>query len=134
MEQPSWGKVCPGARGSGGEAEHVADPRQAEEKPDVERTRSDNKYTLLQAIRFNTMNVFGTGPLITIPYCLAAVDPMGPQAMLGYGIACIACSCDSLVWGEIGSMWPSSGGSYVYLRELYGRDSWGRLASFMYIW
>lgn len=92
------------------------------------------KYTLLQAVGFNTMNMFGTGPLITMPYCLNAVDPAGPQAIIGYAIACVACTCDSLVWGEIGSMWPESGGSYVYLRELYGKHTWGRLASFIYIW
>jgi len=92
------------------------------------------KLTLLQAVAMNTMNMFGTGPLITIPYCIAAVDPMGPHAMLGYGIACIACMCDSMIWGEIGSMWPDNGGSYVYLRELYGRETWGRMVSFMFVW
>eukprot|EP01065_Artemidia_motanka_P005243 TRINITY_DN12531_c0_g1_i1.p1 TRINITY_DN12531_c0_g1~~TRINITY_DN12531_c0_g1_i1.p1 ORF type:complete len:511 (+),score=118.41 TRINITY_DN12531_c0_g1_i1:51-1583(+) len=92
------------------------------------------KYSLLQAIGLNTMNMFGTGPLITIPYCLASVDPAGPHAMIGYGVACAACVCDSLVWGEIGSMWPEIGGSYVYLRELYGPQTFGRLASFMFIW
>ena len=61
------------------------------------------------------MNMFGTGPLITIPYCVAAVDPFGPHAMIGYAIATIGCVCDSLVCGEIGSMWPCSGGSAVYL-------------------
>jgi len=111
-------------------------PTEVVPKMSTDSVKSDsaNKYTLLQAIGFNTMNMFGTGPLITIPYCLSSVDPVGPQAMVGYGVACIACSCDSLIWAEIGSMWPQSGGSYVYLRELYGHDSWGRLASFMYIW
>jgi len=94
----------------------------------------EGKFTLLQAAGFNTMNMFGTGPLITIPYCLAQVDPMGPHAMLGYGVACVACVCDSLVWAEMGSMWPKSGGSYVYLRNMYGEHTWGRLACFMYIW
>merc|ERR1719210_2266149 len=54
--------------------------------------------------------------------------------MIGYGVACIACMCDSLVWAELGSMWPVSGAPYVYLRELYGRETLGRLASFLYIW
>lgn len=115
---------------------HGADIEDAKGSPSEVKQQAlmANKYSLLQAIGFNTMNMFGTGPLITIPYCLGSVYPQGPQAMLGYGIACIACSCDSFVWGEIGSMWPSCGGSYVYLRELYGFETWGRLASFMYIW
>ena len=29
---------------------------------------------------------------------------------------------------------PGSGGSYVYLREGYGRETWGRLAAFLFIW
>lgn len=93
-----------------------------------------HKYTMLQAIGFNTMNMFGTGPLITIPYCINAVSPAGPQAMIGYTVAVIACACDSLVWSEISTMWPQSGGSYVYLRQLFGPQTWGRLASFMFIW
>jgi len=102
-----------------------------DEKKDVVEA---GKLTFLQACGLNTMNMFGTGPLITIPYCVAAVNPMGPHAVWGYGVACIACICDSLVWGEIGSMWPESGGTYVYLRELFGRNTWGRLVSFMFVW
>ena len=29
---------------------------------------------------------------------------------------------------------PQAGGSYVYLREAYGAERWGRLLSFLYIW
>eukprot|EP00397_Hematodinium_sp_SG-2012_P018544 GEMP01019002.1.p1 GENE.GEMP01019002.1~~GEMP01019002.1.p1 ORF type:complete len:668 (+),score=117.72 GEMP01019002.1:271-2274(+) len=94
----------------------------------------DQKLTFMQALGLNTMHMFGTGPLITIPYCVASVDPIGPHAIWGYGIACVACLCDSLVWGEIGSMWPDSGGSYIYLRELFGAKTWGRLFAFMFVW
>ena len=41
---------------------------------------------------------------------------------------------DSLVWAELESMWPDSGGSYVYLRELYGSQTWGRLIAFVFVW
>jgi len=105
-------------------------------EPEIKKKEGEEegKLTFLQACGLNTMNMFGTGPLITIPYCVAAVDPMGPHAIWGYGVACIACMCDALVWGEIGSMWPESGGAYVYLRELYGRNTWGRLVAFMFVW
>lgn len=93
-----------------------------------------SKFTFGQVVGLNIMNMFGTGPLITIPYCVAAVNPMGPHAIWGYGVACVACICDSFVWGEIGSMWPESGGPYVYLRELYGPNTWGRLVSWMFVW
>jgi len=92
------------------------------------------KFTFLQACGMNLMFMFGTGPLITVPYCIAAVSPMGPHALIGYGIALVACMCDSCVCGEIGSMWPYSGGTYVYLRELYGSETWGRMAAFIFLW
>jgi len=93
------------------------------------------KFTMFQAVALNTMNMFGTGPLITIPYCLASVTPYGPQCMLGYTFAVFACICDSLVWGELGSRWPTSGGSQTYLRNIFGRDSRiGKFMSFIYFW
>jgi len=94
----------------------------------------DKKLTLLQAIGLNTMNMFGTGPFITIPFVVAATDPAGPQALLGYAMAAFACMNDSLIWSELGSIWPDSGGSYVYLRELYGRNKFGRLMAFLFVW
>ena len=42
--------------------------------------------------------------------------------------------CDSLVWAELGSMWPTHGGSYTYLRNLYGKDGFGQFMAFMYFW
>ena len=41
---------------------------------------------------------------------------------------------DGMVWSELGSAMPGSGGSYVYLREGFGRETWGRLAAFLFIW
>jgi amino acid transporter len=41
---------------------------------------------------------------------------------------------DGMVWSELGSAMPGSGGSYVYLRDGYGPQSWGRLAAFLFIW
>src|SRR6185436_18136263 len=41
---------------------------------------------------------------------------------------------DGMVWSELGSAMPGSGGSYVYLREGFGRERWGRLGAFLFIW
>jgi amino acid transporter len=92
------------------------------------------KLNVYQACGLNTMNMFGTGPFITIPFVVAAADPPGPHALIGYAVAAFACMNDSLIWSELGSMWPDSGGSYVYLRELFGRHSWGRLMAFLFVW
>jgi len=94
----------------------------------------EKKFTFLQACGMNTMMMFGTGPFISIPYCIAATNPAGPQALVGYSIAALGCMCDSFIWGELGSRFPMSGGSYVYLRECFGRDTYGKLAAFIYTW
>ncbi|HLV00010.1 MAG TPA: amino acid permease, partial [Acidobacteriota bacterium] len=69
---------------------------------------------------------------ITIPLLMTALG--GPQAMLGWLVAVVVAMCDGMVWAELGASMPSAGGSYVYLREGYGRETWGRLMSFLFIW
>jgi amino acid transporter len=41
---------------------------------------------------------------------------------------------DGCVWAELGAAMPQAGGSYVFLREAYGANRWGRLMSFLFIW
>lgn len=94
----------------------------------------EDKYTFVQACALNTMMMFGTGPYITIPYCIAATKPPGPHALVGYSLAAIGCFADSFIWAELGSRMPLSGGSYIYLRECYGAGRWGDLAGFIYLW
>ena len=48
----------------------------------------------------------------------------GPQAMLGWILGAGFAICDGLVWAELGAAMPGSGGSYRYLREIYGPNSW----------
>jgi amino acid transporter len=76
--------------------------------------------------------MMGVGPFITIPLLMTALG--GPQAMLGWLVALLIVIPDGMVWSELGSAMPGSGGSYVYLREGYGRETWGRLAAFLFIW
>jgi len=58
----------------------------------------------------------------------------GPQAMIGWVVGAILVLCDGLVWSELGAAMPGSGGSYHFLREIYGRYRFGRLLVFLYIW
>jgi APA family basic amino acid/polyamine antiporter len=37
------------------------------------------------------------------------------------------------VWSELATSLPGSGGTYVYLRESFGRERWGRLWSFLFV-
>ena len=54
--------------------------------------------------------------------------------MLGWILGAFFAMCDGLVWAELGAAMPKSGGSYNYLREMYGPRRLGRLVSFLFIW
>jgi len=78
------------------------------------------------------IDMIGVGPFITLPLIVGAMG--GPQAMLGWILGAVFAMCDGLVWAELGAAMPRSGGSYGYLREIYGSERWGRLISFLFIW
>ena len=99
----------------------------AQPAPTLER-----KVGLGSAISLNMMNMIGVGPFITLPLVVAAMG--GPQAILGWVLGALIAICDGLVWAELGAAMPEAGGSYAFLREIYGRDGVGRWISFLYIW
>jgi amino acid transporter len=80
----------------------------------------------------NVLNMVGIGPFITIPLALAAMG--GPQALLGWLTGALLCICDGLVWAELGSQMPRSGGPYHYLQQGFGVARLGRMFSFLYLW
>ena len=84
------------------------------------------------ATTLNMIDMIGVGPFITIPVIIAAMN--GPQAMIGWIFGALLVMCDGLVWAELGAAMPGSGGSYRYLKEIYGPDKLGRLVSFLFIW
>ena len=90
------------------------------------------RFGLLQATALNMSNMIGIGPFITIPLLMTALG--GPQALLGWLVAMLVTIPDGMVWSELGAAMPGSGGSYVYLREAYGRERFGRLVAFLFIW
>ncbi len=87
---------------------------------------------LTQATALNVANMVGIGPFITIPQFLQSTG--GPHAMVAWVLALFVVACDGLVWSELGAALPGSGGTYHYLREIFGRYSWGRLVAFLFIW
>jgi amino acid transporter len=92
----------------------------------------DRGMGLSGAVSANVLNMVGVGPFLTIPLALAAMG--GPQAMLGWIVGAVLCLCDGLVWAELGSALPYSGGSYHYLLQAFGPNGWGRLISFLFLW
>lgn len=86
---------------------------------------------LTTAINLNVLNMIGVGPFITLPLMVAA---LGRLAILGWVLGAVLALCDGMIWAELGTRFPDSGGSYLYLNRLYGPAQWGRLLSFLYIW
>jgi len=78
------------------------------------------------------LDMIGVGPFITMPLIVTAMG--GPQAMLGWILGAGFAICDGLVWAELGAAMPGSGGSYRYLKEIYGPNTLGKLISFLFIW
>ena len=101
-------------------------------------TDADSKSPLVRGISLssatalNMIDMIGVGPFITIPLIVSAMG--GPQAMLGWVLGAFLAICDGLVWAELGAAMPGSGGSYRYLKEIYGPKKLGRLISFLFIW
>ena len=87
---------------------------------------------LAGATTLNMIDMIGVGPFITLPLIVAAAG--GPQAMLGWIAGAVFALCDGLVWAELGAAMPEAGGSYQYLKQIYGPKSLGRLLSFLFIW
>ena len=95
-------------------------------------TSLTRRFGLVHATALNMINMVGIGPFITIPLLMTALG--GPQAMLGWLVALVIVICDGMVWSELGAAMPGSGGSFVYLREAFGRERFGRLMAFLFVW
>ena len=104
----------------------------ANAEPESSRPALERSLGLGSATALNMTDMIGVGPFITMPLIVTAMG--GPQAMLGWILGALFAMCDGLVWAELGAAMPASGGSYRYLREIYGRERLGRMLSFLFIW
>ena len=86
---------------------------------------------LWRGVALNMIDMVGIGPFITIPLILSAMG--GGRAMLAWLLGALLAISDGLVTAELAAELPASGGTYVFLREAYGRDRWGRLLSFLFL-
>jgi amino acid transporter len=105
----------------------MTSPVKPPEQPHLTR-----RFGLLPATALNMTNMIGVGPFITIPLLMTALG--GPQAMVGWIVALVIVICDGMVWSELGAAMPGSGGSFHYLREAFGREKFGRLMAFLFVW
>jgi fructoselysine transporter len=88
--------------------------------------------SLLEATALNMTFMVGIGPFIVIPFVVRAMN--GPQAIFAWVFGALLALLDGCVWAELGAAMPQAGGSYVFLREAYGPQKFGRLMSFLFIW
>jgi len=78
------------------------------------------------------LEMIGVGPFITLPLVIAA---SGFQlSVWAWVVGAVIAVADGLVWAELGAAFPRAGGSYAFLREIYGPERAGNWLSFLYVW
>lgn len=92
----------------------------------------ERRLGFVQATAVNMIDMVGIGPFVTLSMVVAAMH--GPQAILAWVAGAALAFFDAFVWSELGAAMPRAGGTYVFLREIYGPARWGRLMSFLFIW
>lgn len=106
-------------------------PHSAREKgSDQPAPHLERRIGLLSAISINMSNMIGSGTFVALPLMLGAMG--GPQALIGWVVGAVIAFTDGLVWSELATSLPGSGGTYVYLRESFGSARWGRLWAFLF--
>jgi fructoselysine transporter len=88
--------------------------------------------SLKQAVAINMIDMVGIGPFITMPFIIGQMH--GAACLYAWLLGALLSFSDGFVWAELGAKWPQAGGSYVFLKNLYGEKRWGKLFSFLYIW
>jgi APA family basic amino acid/polyamine antiporter len=84
------------------------------------------------AVLFNILEMIGVGPFITLPLVIAAAGYR--LSVWAWVLGATIAVADGLVWAELGAAFPRAGGSYAFLREIYGPNRAGNWLSFLYVW
>ncbi len=90
------------------------------------------RLKLFPAVSLNMSMMVGVGPFLTIPILLQFV--LGPYALLGWVLGAILAICNGLVWSELSSAFPGSGGTYHFFDAIYGESRLGRALKFLFVW
>src|SRR6266849_4722885 len=91
-----------------------------------ENTSLERGLGLKEAVALNMIEIVGSSLVIR------AMG--GPQALNAWLAGALLATLDAFVWSELGAAMPKAGGTYVFLREAYGPERWGRLMSFLFVW
>ena len=87
---------------------------------------------LRSAVAFNMLEMIGVGPFITLPLVIAAAGYR--LSVWAWVLGAVIAVANGLVWAELGAAFPRAGGSYAFLREIYGPKGAGNWLSFLYVW
>jgi amino acid transporter len=99
--------------------------------PDPEKAL-ERRIGLRSAVLFNMLEMIGVGPFITLPLVIAAAGAR--LSIWAWILGATIAVADGLVWAELGAAFPRAGGSYAFLREIYGPNKAGNWLSFLYVW
>ncbi len=92
----------------------------------------ERRIGLRAAVLFNMLEMIGVGPFITLPLVIAAAGYR--LSVWAWVLGAVIAVADGLVWAELGAAFPRAGGSYAFLREIYGPKGAGNWLSFLYVW
>ncbi|MGD0800859.1 MAG: amino acid permease [Terracidiphilus sp.] len=87
---------------------------------------------LRSAVTLNMLEMIGVGPFIALPLVIAAAGYR--LSVWAWVLGALIAVADGLVWAELGAAFPRAGGSYAFLREIYGPQRAGNWLSFLYVW
>src|ERR1700741_4901834 len=96
------------------------------------RTGLERALGLKEAVALNMIEIVGIGPFVVSSLVIQKMG--GPQALIAWILGAVLATLDAFVWSELGAAMPKAGGTYVFLREAYGPQRWGRLMSFLFVW
>ncbi|HTJ10419.1 MAG TPA: APC family permease [Dinghuibacter sp.] len=102
-------------------------PDASSPKPALHRSLS-----LAQGTAINMIDMVGIGPFLTVSMVAGAMQ--GGAAILAWLLGALLAYLDGMIWSELGARWPEAGGSYVFLRKLYGDGWFGQLMPFLLVW
>ncbi len=87
---------------------------------------------LRHATAINMIDMVGIGPFITLPMVIGMMN--GPYFLYAWLAGAALSIVDAMIWSELGAAFPRAGGSYNFLKEAYGKNSGGKLMSFLFVW
>ncbi|XP_071792562.1 Y+L amino acid transporter 2-like isoform X1 [Asterias amurensis] len=95
---------------------------------DGSTVKLQRQITLLSGVAINVGTIIGSGIFVSPKGVLLGVSSVG-MTVIVWVLAGIISLLGALCFAELGTMFPSSGGFYFYLREIYGE-----FAAFLFLW